>query len=227
MLTRFAELFTVPRVRRATWAAGIVMAAQQMCGINVVSFYSATVFKESGVDDYTALFATFGFGLVNFAFAWPAVWAVDAFGRRALLLFTFPNMVWSLLGMCASVYLLYLTPPLYQYAPFSLFASSFFLEGAPWVLSGRLFADVECNSGWALLPDRTGQDGQYGQDRCCVDFHLHICGLLLHGRRTRCLHVSPRTLFSISLHPRLLHTEPPRPDADPSRLTGTRPKSSP
>lgn len=99
MLTRFAELFTVPRVRRATWAAGIVMAAQQMCGINIVSFYSATVFKESGVDDYTALFATFGFGLVNFAFAWPAVWAVDAFGRRALLLFTFPNMVWSLLGM--------------------------------------------------------------------------------------------------------------------------------
>ncbi|KAI9898854.1 hypothetical protein N3K66_005315 [Trichothecium roseum] len=102
MLTRFAELFTVPRVRRATWAAGIVMAAQQMCGINIVSFYSATVFKESGVDDYTALFATFGFGLVNFAFAWPAVWAVDAFGRRALLLFTFPNMVWSLLaaGLC-------------------------------------------------------------------------------------------------------------------------------
>ena len=30
--TRFVELFTVPRVRRATWAAGIVMIAQQMCG---------------------------------------------------------------------------------------------------------------------------------------------------------------------------------------------------
>lgn len=30
--TRFIELFTIPRVRRATQASGIVMIAQQMCG---------------------------------------------------------------------------------------------------------------------------------------------------------------------------------------------------
>lgn len=30
--TRFWELFTIPRVRRATQASGIVMIAQQMCG---------------------------------------------------------------------------------------------------------------------------------------------------------------------------------------------------
>lgn len=35
-------------------------------------------------------------------FAWPAVWTIDTFGRRALLLFTFPNMCWTLLaaGFC-------------------------------------------------------------------------------------------------------------------------------
>lgn len=32
MFTRFVELFTVPRNRRATQASGIVMIAQQMCG---------------------------------------------------------------------------------------------------------------------------------------------------------------------------------------------------
>lgn len=32
MFTRFVELFTIPRVRRATWASGVVMIAQQMCG---------------------------------------------------------------------------------------------------------------------------------------------------------------------------------------------------
>lgn len=32
--TRFIELFTIPRVRRATWASGIVMIGQQMCGIS-------------------------------------------------------------------------------------------------------------------------------------------------------------------------------------------------
>lgn len=43
-----------------------------------------------------------GFGLVNFVFAWPAVWTIDTWGRRALLLFTFPNMAWTLLaaGLC-------------------------------------------------------------------------------------------------------------------------------
>ncbi|KAK7221399.1 hypothetical protein V2G26_009402 [Clonostachys chloroleuca] len=102
VFTRFVELFTIPRIRRATWASGIVMIAQQMCGINIISFYSATIFKESGIDDYTSLFASFGFGLVNFVFAWPAVWTIDTFGRRTLLLFTFPNMFWSLLaaGLC-------------------------------------------------------------------------------------------------------------------------------
>jgi hypothetical protein len=30
--TRFIELFTIPRLRRATQASGVVMIAQQMCG---------------------------------------------------------------------------------------------------------------------------------------------------------------------------------------------------
>lgn len=100
--TRFVELFTVPRVRRATWASGIVMIAQQMCGINIIAFYSSTIFEASGIDGYTALWASFGFGLINFLFAWPAVYTIDTFGRRSLLLFTFPNMFWSLLvaGLC-------------------------------------------------------------------------------------------------------------------------------
>jgi hypothetical protein len=34
--TRCIELFTIPRIRRATQASGIVMIAQQMCGINII-----------------------------------------------------------------------------------------------------------------------------------------------------------------------------------------------
>lgn len=71
-------------------------------GINIIAFYSATIFKESGISDYTALWASFGFGLINFLFAWPAVWTIDTFGRRTLLLFTFPNMFWTLLGRLPS-----------------------------------------------------------------------------------------------------------------------------
>jgi len=105
MFTRFIELFTIPRLRRATWASGVVMIAQQMCGINIIAFYSSTIFKQSGANNVTALLASFGFGLVNFAFAWPAVWTIDTFGRRGLLLFTFPNMCWTLLAAGMSYYI--------------------------------------------------------------------------------------------------------------------------
>ncbi|KAJ5906517.1 Major facilitator superfamily domain general substrate transporter [Penicillium subrubescens] len=102
MFVRFFELFTVPRLRRATQASGIVMIAQQMCGINIIAFYSSTIFSLAGADNIHALLASFGFGLINFVFAWPAVWTIDTYGRRTLLLFTFPNMCWTLLcaGFC-------------------------------------------------------------------------------------------------------------------------------
>ena len=100
--TRFLELFTIPRVRRATLASFVVMIAQQMCGINIIAFYSSTVFKQAGAGNLQALLASWGFGLVNFVFAWPAVWTIDTYGRRTLLLFTFPQMAWTLLaaGLC-------------------------------------------------------------------------------------------------------------------------------
>ena len=104
-VTRFIELFTIPRVRRATLASFVVMLAQQMCGINIIAFYSSTVFSNAGQDALHSLLASFGFGLVNFVFAWPAVWTIDTFGRRSLLLFTFPQMAWTLLaaGFCFKI----------------------------------------------------------------------------------------------------------------------------
>ncbi|KAL5523634.1 hypothetical protein ACEPAG_7807 [Sanghuangporus baumii] len=101
-ISRFFELFTIPRVRRATLASFTVMIAQQMCGINIISFYSSTVFKEGGASEKGALLASWGFGLVNFLFAFPALRTIDTYGRRSLLLFTFPQMAWTLLaaGFC-------------------------------------------------------------------------------------------------------------------------------
>lgn len=96
--SRLRDCFTVPRIRRATVGASVVMLAQQMCGINIISFYSSTVFVESGFSDRQALYASLGFGALNFVFAIPALFTIDSFGRRALLLATFPGMVIMLLG---------------------------------------------------------------------------------------------------------------------------------
>jgi len=103
---RFFELFTIPRVRRATLASFTVMLAQQLCGINIIAFYSSTIFAQVGnLPTLNVLLASWGFGLVNFVFAFPAVWTIDTFGRRALLLFTFPQMTWTLAAcaLCAGL----------------------------------------------------------------------------------------------------------------------------
>ncbi|VUC31002.1 unnamed protein product [Clonostachys rosea] len=102
---RFRQLFTIPRVRRATLASWTVMLAQQMCGINIIAFYSTTIFTDAGMTDFTAMIGSFGYGMVGWLFAFPAFWTIDTFGRRSLLLFTFPQMFWTLLaaGLCTLI----------------------------------------------------------------------------------------------------------------------------
>jgi len=65
------ELFAVPRNRRAALASGIVMFMQQFCGINVIAYYSSTVFRQAGFDEISALGATLGFGALNWIAAAP------------------------------------------------------------------------------------------------------------------------------------------------------------
>ncbi|KAL8688858.1 MAG: hypothetical protein Q9218_005336, partial [Villophora microphyllina] len=102
--SRFIQLFTIARIRRATLASFVVMIAQQMCGINIMAFYSTTLFVDAKASERSALLVSWGFGLINFAFAWPAVRSIDHFGRRNLLLFTFPHMAWTLLASGFSFY---------------------------------------------------------------------------------------------------------------------------
>lgn len=66
--------------------------------VNIIAFYSSTIFEAAGVSVTESLIASMGFGLVNFVFAFPALWTIDTFGRRTLLLFTFPQMCWTLLA---------------------------------------------------------------------------------------------------------------------------------
>jgi hypothetical protein len=48
---RLHNLFSVPRIRRATTAAAVVMISQQLCGINIISFYSGTILQHPDSED--------------------------------------------------------------------------------------------------------------------------------------------------------------------------------
>ncbi|RMJ23200.1 galactose-proton symport [Aspergillus sp. HF37] len=153
---RFIQLFTIPRVRRATLASFTVMLAQQLCGINIIAFYSSTVFVEAGASVTEALFASFGFGLVNFLFAFPAVWTIDTFGRRTLLLFTFPQMTWTLLaaGLC-NLIPKHLTAHLALVALFVFMFAAFYSPGegpVPFTYSAEVFplTHREVGMSWAV-----------------------------------------------------------------------------
>lgn len=154
--TRFGQLFTIPRVRRATLASFTVMIAQQMCGINVIAFYSSTVFAEAGASTKNALLFSWGFGLVNFTFAWPAIWTIDTFGRRTLLLLTFPQMAWTLLA-CGFSFKIpsHATAHLGLISFFIMLFAAFYSPGegpVPFTYSAEVFplSHREVGMGWAV-----------------------------------------------------------------------------
>lgn len=89
------EFFLVRRNRRAAQSAFFVMFMQQFCGVNVIAYYSSSIFEEAGFSRSEALLTSMGTGIINFLFAIPAIYTIDTFGRRNLLLTTFP-----LMGIC-------------------------------------------------------------------------------------------------------------------------------
>ncbi|KAI1766560.1 hypothetical protein GGR53DRAFT_200578 [Hypoxylon sp. FL1150] len=90
--SKIKEFLTIRRNRNAMLASEIVMFMQQFCGVNAIAYYSTEIFIDSGFSTQSALVASLGFGIVNFLFALPAFYTIDTFGRRKLLLTTFPLM---------------------------------------------------------------------------------------------------------------------------------------
>ncbi|KAK6060511.1 transporter, major facilitator family protein [Cooperia oncophora] len=72
----------------------MMMLAQQLSGINVAMFYSTVIFKQAGLSNESAVYATIGMGTVNVIMTVISVWLVDhpKFGRRSLMLIGMSGM---------------------------------------------------------------------------------------------------------------------------------------
>jgi SP family arabinose:H+ symporter-like MFS transporter len=83
---------------RTALLIGIVLAIlQQITGINAILYYAPEIFKAAGSGTSSALFQTVLVGLINVVFTFVAIYAVDKWGRKTLLLFGSAGMGISLL----------------------------------------------------------------------------------------------------------------------------------
>ncbi|KAG5988009.1 hypothetical protein E4U43_004857, partial [Claviceps pusilla] len=96
--SRLWDCFAIPRIRRANYGASTVMIAQQMCGINIISFYSSSIFESVGYSKTEALYASLGYGAVQVVATIPTLFLIDTKGRRTLTMITFPLMCIFLLA---------------------------------------------------------------------------------------------------------------------------------
>jgi len=69
------------------WIAGILLSAfQQLVGIQVMLYYAPEIFKNMGHGTDTAMLQTILVGVTNFLFTLVAIYTVDKYGRKPLLL---------------------------------------------------------------------------------------------------------------------------------------------
>ncbi|RBR23772.1 uncharacterized protein FIESC28_03388 [Fusarium coffeatum] len=159
---RLWDCFAVPRIRRANYGASTVMLAQQMCGINIISFYSSTIFSESGFTHDQALYASLGYGAIQVVFTIPTLFLIDTKGRRTLTLATFPFMCIFLLAAGLSL-LNDTTNQAAKIAPVALFIYLFTIayclgEGpVAFQYSAEVFPTIQREQGmaWAVCINNT------------------------------------------------------------------------
>jgi SP family facilitated glucose transporter-like MFS transporter 1 len=80
------EMVTNPALRQPLVIAMIVMLSQQLSGINAAIAFSGDIFRNAGLSESAALYATLGMGIVNVIMTMISLVLVEKSGRRTLLL---------------------------------------------------------------------------------------------------------------------------------------------
>ncbi|KAK4074068.1 hypothetical protein Trihar35433_3542 [Trichoderma harzianum] len=168
-LRQYMQLFQQRRLYNALISTSTVNLAQQLCGINVLAFYSGTLFAGASSKDeqhskIIPMAYSLGFGAINFLCGLPAVRSIDTLGRRKWLLGTLPFTALFMLAAALSctisaesirigvaAFFLYVFAAVYSPGlgpiPFTLASESFPLShreaGASWAIAINLgFAGI-------------------------------------------------------------------------------------
>jgi len=122
---------------------GILLSVfQQIVGINVVLYYAPTIFKSLGFGNDAAMWQTVIMGIVNILFTLVAIFTVDKFGRKPLLIIGSIGMA---IGMFAIGILAYLEIIGTSTLIFIIiYSASFMMSWGPicWVLISEIFPNT-------------------------------------------------------------------------------------
>ncbi|KAK1849661.1 sugar transporter stl1 [Colletotrichum chrysophilum] len=85
----FADLFTMDKNRNfhRTVIAYVNQMFQQICGINLITYYAAVIYSGLGMSRFMSHLLAALNGTEYFIASWPAVFLVERVGRRKLMLF--------------------------------------------------------------------------------------------------------------------------------------------
>jgi MFS transporter, SP family, xylose:H+ symportor len=79
---------------------GIMLSVfQQFVGVNVVLYYAGNIFRNMGNSNDSSMIQTIMVGIVNLAFTVLAIFTVDRFGRKPLMIIGSIGMAISMLGL--------------------------------------------------------------------------------------------------------------------------------
>jgi SP family arabinose:H+ symporter-like MFS transporter len=94
----YQELFA-PNIRPLLYTGIVLAIFQQITGINTIMYYAPKIFVNIGQSNNSALFQTISIGGTNLIFTLVALFLIDRFGRRILILVGSFGMTLMLTGL--------------------------------------------------------------------------------------------------------------------------------
>lgn len=131
------------KVGAKVWIVGLLLSAfQQLVGIQVMLYYAPEIFKNMGHGTDSAMMQTILVGIANFSFTIVAIYTVDKYGRKPLLLLGSGLMAFFMcvLAICFFTYNLGVLALLCVLG----FVASFAFSWGPitWVLLSEMFPNA-------------------------------------------------------------------------------------
>ncbi|HRZ98716.1 MAG TPA: MFS transporter, partial [Paludibacter sp.] len=122
---------------------GILLSIfQQAVGINVVLYYAPTIFKSLGFGQDAAMYQTVIMGFINIIFTLVAIFTVDKFGRKPLLIIGSVGMAIGMfaIGLLAHLQIIGVSTLVF----IVIYTAAFMMSWGPicWVLISEIFPNT-------------------------------------------------------------------------------------